>query len=76
MTLYFVKRNGIDVEVVQGLFELVLKKTGLEQPLIILNELFEMLLAQVSSYAVFVAIKNQIDLILSQVISFCARFST
>lgn len=74
MSLYFVKKNGIDVEVAQNFLELVLKKTGLEPVIAILNQLFEMLFANISSYAVFVEVKKKVDEILSLIIAFSSRF--
>lgn len=59
--LYVVRNNGVDVEEAQNLFDLLLKKTGLDKMLPILESLFHILLAQVETYPVFMEVKKMFD---------------
>ena len=66
--LYVVRNNGVDVEEASGILELILKKTGLDKMLPILESFLHILLAQVESYAVFIEIKKMFDQIFNKVI--------
>lgn len=59
--LYVVRNNGVDVEEAQNLFDLLLKKTGLDKMLPILESLFHILLSQVETYPVFLEVKKMFD---------------
>lgn len=66
--LYVVRNNGVDVESANGLFELILKKTGLDKIVPILETFMEILLSQVQSYAVFIEVKKMFDQLYEKVI--------
>lgn len=66
--LYVVRNNGVDVEAANGILELILKKTGLDKALPILESMLQMLLSQVESYAVFIEVKKMFDKIFEKVI--------
>lgn len=68
MSLYLVKKNGVDVEAVSGIWELFLKKTGLDQVVSILESLFAMFLSNINSYPMFIEAKKIIDAILEKVV--------
>lgn len=69
MSFYFIKKNGVDVEMAAGLLDLFLKKTGLEELLPILENIFAMLLSTVTSYPVFMEVKKKLDEILEGIIN-------
>lgn len=66
--LYVVKKNGVDVESANGILELILKKTGLDKMIPILESFFQIILSQVESYAVFIEVKKMFDEIFNKVI--------
>jgi len=66
--LYVVRKNGVDVEEANGLLELILKKTGLDKMLPILESFFAILLSQVQTYAVFMEVKKLYDKVFEKVI--------
>ncbi len=66
--LYVVRNNGVDVEEANGLLELILKKTGIDKMLPILESFFAILLSQVQSYAVFMEVKKLYDRVFEKVI--------
>ncbi|WP_127716035.1 hypothetical protein [Halobacteriovorax sp. HLS] len=59
--LYHVSNDGKDVESVDGVLELIIKKLGLTPALSVLEDIFSFLLEQVSSYAMFSVVKEIID---------------
>ena len=66
--LYVVRKNGVDVEEASGILELILKKTGLDKMIPMLETFMQILLSQVESYAVFIEVKKFLDLIFNKVI--------
>lgn len=66
--LYVVRSNGVDVESANGILELILKKTGLDKMLPILDAFMQMIFSQVQSYAVFIEVKKMFDLVFEKVI--------
>ncbi|MBC7537538.1 MAG: hypothetical protein H7281_01855 [Bacteriovorax sp.] len=66
--LYVVRKNGVDVEEASGILELILKKTGLDKMIPILESFVQILLAQVESYAMFIETKKIIDQVFNKVI--------
>jgi hypothetical protein len=66
--LYVVRNNGVDVEEASGIFELILKKTGLDKMIPILESFVQILLSQVESYAVFIEVKKILDQVFNKVI--------
>lgn len=59
--LYVVSNNGVDVEAANGILDLLLKKTGLDQLIPILENVLAILLSQVTSYPMFMEIKKMFD---------------
>lgn len=59
--LYVVRNNGVDVEQASNLLDLLLKKTGIDKVLPILESVLHILLAQVESYPVFMEVKKMFD---------------
>ncbi len=59
--LYHISKDGKDVESVNNIFELLVKKFGLEPIISFLESMFEFMSEQVQSYAVFIALKELID---------------
>ena len=66
--LYVVRNNGVDVEAANGILELILKKTGLDKAMPILESMLQMLLSQVESYAVFIEVKKMFDKVFEKII--------
>ncbi len=66
--LYVVKKNGVDVEEVNGLLELILKKTGFDKMIPLLENMVQMILAQVNSYALFIEVKKMLDQVFEKII--------
>ncbi|MDD4974191.1 MAG: hypothetical protein PHY93_07550 [Bacteriovorax sp.] len=66
--LYVVRNNGVDVEEASGILELILKKTGLDRMIPILESFIQIILSQVESYAVFIEVKKMFDQIFNKVI--------
>lgn len=66
--LYVVRNNGVDVEKANGLLDLLLKKTGIDKLLPILESLMAILLSQVQSYPVFIEVKKLLDKIFEKII--------
>jgi hypothetical protein len=66
--LYVVRNNGVDVEEANGLLELLLKKTGLDKMIPLLENVLNILFSQVQSYAEFNAIKKMFDKLFEKVI--------
>lgn len=66
--LYVVRNNGVDVEEASGLMDLLLKKTGIDKFLPLLENIFAVIFSQVQSYAVFVEVKKLMDKIFEKVI--------
>lgn len=59
--LYVVRNNGVDVEEAANLLDLLLKKTGLDKMLPVLESIIQMLLSQVETYPVFLEVKKMFD---------------
>ena len=66
--LYVVRNNGVDVEEANSILELLLKKTGIDKMLPILESFFHILLSQVQTYAVFIEVKKLYDLVFGKFI--------
>jgi hypothetical protein len=66
--LYVVRKNGVDVEEANGLLELILKKTGLDKMIPLLENLMQIFLSQVNSYALFIEVKKILDQIFEKII--------
>ena len=66
--LYVVRNNGVDVESANGLIDMLLKKTGLDTILPILESVLEMILSQVQTYPVFIVVKKMFDLMFEKLI--------
>jgi len=66
--LYVVRNNGVDVEQASGLIDLILKKSGIDKLLPILENIFAILLSQVQSYAMFMEVKKIMDSIMEKVV--------
>jgi hypothetical protein len=66
--LYMVRNNGVDVEEVNGILDLILKKTGLDKMVPVLETFMQIILSQVQSYAVFIEVKKMFDQLFGKVI--------
>ncbi len=66
--LYVVRNNGVDVEAANGILEMILKKTGIDKLLPILESMLEILLSQVQTYPVFIEVKKMFDKLFEKVI--------
>lgn len=66
--LYVVRKNGVDVEEASGILELILKKTGLDKMVPMLETFMQILFSQVQSYAVFIEVKKMFDKLFEKVI--------
>ena len=66
--LYVVRKNGVDVEEASGILELILKKTGLDKLIPMLETFMHILLSQVENYAIFMEVKKILDQIFNKVI--------
>ena len=66
--LYVVTNNGVDVEAANSLLDLLLKKTGLDQLIPILENILSMLLSQVNSYPMFMEVKKIFDALFEKII--------
>ncbi len=66
--LYVVSKNGVDVEAASGIWDLLLKKTGFDQVIPLLENILAFILSQVNSYPVFIEIKKMFDAIFEKII--------
>ena len=66
--LYIVRKNGVDVEEASGILELLLKKTGLDKLIPMLETFTHILLSQVENYAIFIEVKKILDQVFNKVI--------
>lgn len=66
--LYVVRNNGVDVESANGILELLMKKTGLDKIMPMLETFMQIILSQVQSYAVFIEVKKMFDQLFEKVI--------
>jgi hypothetical protein len=66
--LYVVRNNGVDVEAANSIIDLILKKTGIDQMIPILENIMAILLSQVSSYPMFMEVKKIFDAIFEKAI--------
>ncbi len=66
--LYVVSNNGVDVEAANSILDLILKKTGLDQLIPILESIMQMFLSQVTSYPMFLEVKKIFDAIFEKAI--------
>jgi len=67
-TKYVVRNNGVDVEAANSILEFILKKTGLDQIIPVLENIMALLLSQVTSYPMFLEVKKIFDAIFDKVI--------
>ncbi len=65
--LYVVTNQGKDVQEASGLFDMIVKKLGLEGVVELLDGLISSMLEMVTSYAMFVTIKSFLDHFIHQV---------
>lgn len=66
--LYVVRNNGVDVEAANSIIDLILKKTGIDQMIPILENIMAILLSQVNSYPMFIEVKKIFDAIFEKAI--------
>ena len=66
--LYVVRNNGVDVEAANSIIDLILKKTGIDQLIPILENIMAILLSQVNSYPMFMEVKKVFDAIFEKAI--------
>jgi hypothetical protein len=66
--LYVVRNNGVDVEAASSILDLILKKTGLDQVIPVLENIMAILLSQVNSYPMFIEVKKIFDAIFEKAI--------
>jgi L-fucose mutarotase/ribose pyranase (RbsD/FucU family) len=66
--LYVVRNNGVDVEEANSILELILKKTGLDKMVPMLEMFMQVILSQVQSYPVFIEVKKMLDQLFEKVI--------
>lgn len=66
--LYVVSNNGVDVEAANGIIDLILKKTGLDQLIPVLENIMSILLSQVNSYPMFIEVKKIFDALFEKAI--------
>ena len=66
--LYVVRNNGVDVESASGLIDMLLKKTGIDSILPVLESILEMILSQVQTYPVFIEVKKMFDKLFEKMI--------
>lgn len=66
--LYVVRNNGVDVEAANSIIDLILKKTGIDQMIPILENIMAILLSQVNSYPMFMEVKKIFDAIFEKAI--------
>ena len=66
--LYVVSNNGVDVEAANSILDLILKKSGLDQLIPILESIVQMFLSQVTSYPMFLEVKKIFDAIFEKAI--------
>ena len=66
--LYVVRNNGVDVEAASGILDMLLKKTGIDQILPILENIMAILFSQVNSYPMFMEVKKIFDAIFEKAI--------
>jgi len=71
--LYHVSKDGKDVESVDGVLELLIKKLGLDPVIAMLEGVLQFLGEQVKSYAMFSAIKDLYDQLLEKLMNLYAR---
>jgi hypothetical protein len=66
--LYVVRNNGVDVEEAQNFIDLILKRTGLDKLVPILESLMHLFLSQVETYPVFIEVKKMFDKLFEKLI--------
>jgi hypothetical protein len=66
--LYVVRNNGVDVEAASSIIDLLLKKTGIDQLIPIMENIMSILLSQVNSYPMFMEIKKILDALFEKAI--------
>jgi hypothetical protein len=71
--LYVVTNNGKDVQEARGVFDLWVKKLGLDPVLELIDFLIKSLSSLVSNYAMFVAVKEVFDAYLEQIQFFLSK---
>ncbi len=74
--LYVVRNNGVDVESASGIIDLILKKTGLDQMIVVLENLLHFLLTQVNSYPMFMEVKKLYDRLFEKLIEMMFQAQT
>ena len=74
--LYVVRNNGVDVEAANGFIDLLLKKTGIDQIIPVLENLLAILLSQVNSYPMFMEIKKMYDRLFEKMIELMFHLQT
>jgi hypothetical protein len=66
--LYVVRKNGVDVEEASGILELLLKKSGLDKMIPLLENIIQIILSEVQTYAVFIEVKKILDQLFEKII--------
>ncbi|WP_417335012.1 hypothetical protein [Halobacteriovorax marinus] len=71
--LYHVSNDGRDVEHVNNIFELLIKKFGLTPVIDFLESMFQFMLDEVKSYPIFLLLKDMLDQIIEKMLSIYQR---
>lgn len=66
--LYVISKNGVDVEAASSLIDLLLKKSGADKMLPMLEQILALILSQVNSYPVFMEVKKMFDALFEKLI--------
>ncbi len=67
--LYHVSKDGKDVESVNNVIELLVKKLGLDPVIEFLQSMFEFLVDHVQTYPMFISVKDMIDKLIDHLFS-------
>jgi hypothetical protein len=59
--LYVVSKNKKDVEEASNLLDLILKKTGVDKVIPVLETILSLILSQVETYPIFIEVKKMFD---------------
>jgi hypothetical protein len=59
--LYVVSKNKKDVEEASNFLDLILKKTGIDKVIPVLETIISLILSQVETYPVFIEVKKMFD---------------
>jgi hypothetical protein len=59
--LYVVSKNKKDVEEASNILDLILKKTGVDKVIPVLETILSLILSQVETYPIFIEVKKMFD---------------